>query len=109
MSPRTPSTLLELAVARVGLRRGMRAIAFMSAWGVARNALGHPPGEGAGATAAVEEYAAWWRQPLRSAWREWGCFHDAFPDEDTPDRLLDLAAETASDVASLGSDATSPA
>jgi hypothetical protein len=75
-------TLLELCVRRVGFRRGARVGAFVVAWGVARRELGRRP--------TVEEYAAYWKQPRTSAFREQEWFREAFPECETPDPLLDL-------------------
>jgi hypothetical protein len=79
-------TLIELCVDRAGFRRGAKVMAFVMAWGSARDALGHSP--------AVEEYADFWKQPYRSAWREVATFKEAFPELDRPDALLDAMAQT---------------
>lgn len=87
-------SLLELATRRVGVIRASRVLAFMLAWQVATEAVGHLLGEGEGITASVMEYASWWRTPRRTAWRELARFRECFPGELTPDRLLALAAAT---------------
>jgi hypothetical protein len=33
------------------------------------------------------EYATYWKQPARSAERDWQRFREAFPSEDSPERL----------------------
>src|SRR5919205_295819 len=80
---REPRTLLELAVARVGMRRGARVLAFMIAWDVVRKELGREP--------SIEEYGEWWRTSVRTAYREQALFRDAFPGEENPARLMDSA------------------
>jgi hypothetical protein len=77
-----PVTLIELCVDRAGgFRHGAKVMAFVVAWGVAREQLGHTP--------TVEEYAAWWKQNERSAYREMAMFREAFAPDETPDRILD--------------------
>lgn len=78
-------TLIELCVDRAGFRRGAKVMAFVIAWGRAREALGRSP--------YVEEYADYWKQPHRSAWREMEYFKQAFPEFDRPDPLLDAMAD----------------
>jgi hypothetical protein len=86
--------LLRIAASHVGLRRGLRALGFMVAWDMCREALGHEPD--------VQEYAAWWKEATSTAYRDMALFKEAFPGEDTPSRLLDLAPQPV-EVRSLGS------
>jgi hypothetical protein len=79
-----PPTLLQIAAARVGVIRAYRVVAFMVEWSMARRALGQE-------TLTVEEFAEWWRIHVRTAYREQARFREAFPDETTPDRLVDHA------------------
>lgn len=80
-------TLIELCVERVGFRRGAKVMAFVIAWGRAKEALGHVPG--------VEEYADYWKVNHRTAWREIALFREAFPELERPDPLLDAMASAA--------------
>lgn len=77
-------TLIELCVDRAGFRRGARVMAFVIAWGRVRDDLGRTP--------TVDEYAEWWRQPVRTAYEEQERFREAFPELTNPDRLLDAMA-----------------
>ena len=70
-------------MARVGIRRGAKVLAFMIAWDLVRQELGHEP--------SVEEYAEWWRTSIRTAYREQALFRDAFPGEENPARLMDVS------------------
>ncbi len=81
MKKERPITLIELCVDRAGFRRGAKVMAFVVAWGRVRDDLGHTP--------TVEQYAAWWKQPIRSAYEEQEKFRVAFPELSTPDPLLD--------------------
>jgi len=76
--------LLTIASRRVGLRRGFRVLTFMASWDRARRALDKRP-------ITLEEYREWWRESERTAYRDQALFREAFPDELTPDHLLDLA------------------
>jgi hypothetical protein len=84
MARRQPRTLLEVAMAQVGMRRGARVIAFMIAWNVVRRELGHEP--------TIEEYGDWWKVSRATAFREQQMFREAFPGEENPARLMDAAA-----------------
>ena len=85
---RKPTTLIEIAVARHGFRRGMTVVSFVVAWGIARElwAEDHP-----GDPFTIEEYATWWKISRSTAYREQAWFREAFPNEVTPDRFTDLA------------------
>lgn len=75
-------SLLRLCVERSGSNlRGARVAAFIVAWGLARDALGHVP--------TVDEYAEWWGQPRRTAYEEQAAFREVFAPLQTPDPLLD--------------------
>jgi hypothetical protein len=76
-------SLLEVAVRRVGARRGARVLAFMIAWDVVRRELGREP--------TIEEYGEWWRISRRTAFREQALFRQVFPEESSPARLMDAA------------------
>lgn len=76
--------LLTIAGRAVGLRKAFRALYFMAAWDRARKAMRRE-------TITLQEYAEWWRENERTAYREQALFREAFPGETTPDRLLDIA------------------
>lgn len=78
------SSLLRVAASRVGTWRAYRVIAFMVEWQIARESLGVE-------TLTLQEWAAWWRVNERTAYREQARFREAFPEEATPDRLMDAA------------------
>ena len=77
--------LFMIAQRRVGMRRAVQVLTFLAAWDRAREALG-------AAELTLVEYREWWRVPERSAYRDQARFREAFPDELTPDRLLDRVA-----------------
>lgn len=84
MTAKRPVTLVEAVHQRTGsfLRTG-QIVAFINAWAVARDKLGREP--------TVEEYAAYWKQPRRSAYREQARFREAFPDYESPSEVIDAA------------------
>lgn len=84
MAPVAESTFLSIAVKRAGTRQGIRAVTFMACWQIVAEDLGHEP--------TIEEYADWWRDSLRTAYRAQAAFREAFPGETTPRRLLDASA-----------------
>lgn len=75
MAKRTP-TWLEVAVTRVGLVNGTRALSWAYNWAVVREILGHDP--------SAEEVAKWWNASERTTYREKSAFHKAFPELDDP-------------------------
>jgi hypothetical protein len=85
-------TLLKFATRNAGLRRGTAAVAFVVAWALAEESLGHELGDGV-LTNAMEEYADYWRQPRRTTWSELERFREAFPGEKSPVRLLALIVD----------------
>jgi hypothetical protein len=81
--------LIDVAVRRVGMLQGSRAIAVMLQWETARDALGEDWPHGV--EAQVRAYADWWRFAERTGWNDLRRFREAFPGEDTPERLSRLA------------------
>lgn len=79
MGKRKATTWLEVAVARVGLRDGIRAMTWAYQWAVVREALGRDP--------SAEEVAEWWAGSERTTYREKAAFHKAFPELTDPDPL----------------------
>lgn len=76
--------LLTIAARQLGMRRAFRVLTFMAAWDRARKAMRRE-------RITLQEYAEWWRETERTAYRDQALFRQAFPGEDTPDHLLDLA------------------
>lgn len=84
LNPRNAS-LLEVAYAKTGsMLKAARVMAFVIAWGTVRDELGRTP--------TVEEYAEWWRENPRTAYRHMAEFRDVFNRCETPDPVLDLMA-----------------
>ena len=81
LKKRPARTWLEVAVARTGLRTGVRALTWAHEWEVASTALGHAP--------TVEEVAEYWGLTRRTAFREQAAFREAFPSVDSPMSLYD--------------------
>ena len=79
--PRKGRSLLEVAIASVGIRRGAKVVAFMIAWDLVYRELGREP--------TIEEYGEWWRTSRATAYREQALFRQVFPDETNPARIMD--------------------
>jgi hypothetical protein len=74
------ATWMEVAVTNAGIRKGISALGWAYAWGVARQSIGHDP--------SVEEVADWWRQTHRTAYRNQAAFRKAFPTLENPSRIF---------------------
>jgi hypothetical protein len=85
MGRRKQLTLQQAAAKNVGQVKGAKVVAFIVMWGIAEEALGHPP--------TLEEYATWWRESRSTVFRLQARFRDAFPGESTPQRLVDALRE----------------
>jgi hypothetical protein len=87
-------TLVQYAAKNVGTLQAYRAMTFVVAWAIVQESLGHPP--------TLEDYAEWWGETLRTAFREQERFRKAFPGETTPQRLVDQLAANGTRVYKLG-------
>lgn len=83
MAKRKSPSLLRIAASRVGPLKGSRVLAYMIAWDMVRQELGHEP--------TPEEYGEWWKQSRATSFREQAAFRECFPGEKNPARLMDLA------------------
>lgn len=70
---------VDVVFERVGARRGARLLAFIQAWGVVADELGRAP--------TADEYAARFKLPPATAYRDQALFRDTFRDE-TPEQIL---------------------
>jgi hypothetical protein len=71
---------MAYAATRLGPLKGSRVLTFMIAWDVARREVGDD--------LTVAAYAEWWKLSERTAWRELATFHELFPDERNPTRIM---------------------
>jgi hypothetical protein len=79
------ASVLEVAYAKTGsMLKAARVVAFVIAWGTVRDELGRTP--------TVDEYADWWRENRRTAFRHMAEFREVFDRCETPDPVLDLMA-----------------
>jgi len=83
-----PSPLAVLVVKKLGWRRGLDALTFLTAWGIASDSLGHP--------VRMTEYAEYWGQSLAKSYKEREAFFLMWPDEASPERLWGLARSAVS-------------
>lgn len=77
---RSPEPLLVTLQGRVGYLRGCKVCGFIVAWGIVTESLGRPP-------ESIEEYADWWKQSHRTAYREQALFRLAVHEYETPTEL----------------------
>lgn len=86
MAPRGKKPLGVLVVGKIGMRRGLRALTYIVAWGLASDAEGHP--------LTVEEYTAYWKQSLSTSYREREAFLMVWPDLANPGPIWDQARDS---------------
>jgi hypothetical protein len=84
------ASLAKIAARQLGPLKGGRAIAFMWQWLIWRERRDVEPRT---ITEAIEAYAAYWGESESTVWSHLQRFREAFPGEETPDRLLDQVAD----------------
>ena len=77
-----PMSWMELAFRNAGFRKGQIALVWAIMWAVARESQGSDP--------SAEEVAAWWKEPVRTAYREQSAFRAAFPTLETPGKIFEV-------------------
>lgn len=71
MLKRRPArTVMEVAVAKRGPIKGARVVQFVVQWAIASQALGRE--------ITLEEYADWWKESERTAYRHQAAFREVF-------------------------------
>lgn len=79
MKKRPARTVMELCVARKGVLKGSRVCAFIAQWIIASQALGRE--------ITLEEYAEWWKESERTAYRHQAEFRECFPGLPNPQTI----------------------
>lgn len=69
MSKRHP-TVLEHAIGKAGVLKGSRVLTFICQWTMTSQALGRP--------ITIEDYAEWWKESERTAYRHQAEFRRVF-------------------------------
>jgi hypothetical protein len=87
MKKRPARTVMEVAQARAGVLKGARICSFIAQWSIASSSLGRP--------ITLAEYAEWWRESERSAFRHQAEFRAAFPHLENPQAIHDAAQQRA--------------
>jgi hypothetical protein len=82
MAKREPS-IMEACIAKLGVVKGSRVCSFIVSWCITSNAYGRE--------ITVEEYAEWWREHIRTAYREQARFREVFPHLANPQVIADAA------------------
>lgn len=77
-------SLYAIAAGRIGQKRGRAVIAFVMQWSIAMQALDRQ-------TLTLDEYAEYWGETRRTAFRHQSEFRAAFPGQQTPDQVVQLA------------------
>lgn len=96
MPNRPPRTILELAIAKGGYRKGFRAVTFIEQWTIAQRALGHVP--------SLEEAAAWWKESERTWYHRQVEFRQIFDLLETPEPIATaIIAQAEQRAESIGS------
>lgn len=85
--PRQKEMLGVYLFRKLGYRKGTKAAAFIVAWGIYADSLSE------GEVPTMDGYQRYWKSNPAAAYRERAVFHDAFPDDLTPDRIWRLARE----------------
>jgi hypothetical protein len=81
MKKRPARTVMEVCVARAGVMKGARVQAFISCWVIASQRLGRP--------ITLADYADYWKENERTAYREQARFREVFPGMETPQPIAD--------------------
>jgi hypothetical protein len=76
MKRRPARSLLEQCVARGGVLKGSRVAQYTIAWAIVWRDLDREP--------TVSEYAEWWKESERTAYKHQAEFREAFPEYATP-------------------------
>lgn len=74
---------MELCIARGGVLKGARVMAFIAQWTMASQSVGHP--------ITLDEYAEWWRETRTTAYRHQREFRELFPGMKTPQPIANAA------------------
>lgn len=80
MATRKQDVLFVALARKVGLRDAYKVLLFIICWGTVYEATDGP-------VESIEEYAGWWNQNERSAYREQELFRKAFEHDANPNRV----------------------
>lgn len=83
MRKRPPQTVMEIAIAVGGIRKGLRVCTFVAQWTIAQQQLGHVP--------TVDEAATWWKEPRATWFLRLSEFREIFDLLDNPAPLASAA------------------
>jgi hypothetical protein len=89
MGKRPPKTVLEIAVAKGGIRKGLRVCTFIAQWTIAQQQLQQDLGR----VPTLEEAAAWWKEPQRTWFHRQAEFREVFDLCDTPEVMATAAID----------------
>ena len=83
-------TVIDVAIRKLGVRKGFKACLYVAMWGIAAEAIGHAP-------ASPGEVADYWERSQATLYRGQVAFREAFAPEMTPERLWSLARKRVDD------------
>lgn len=82
MSPKANDTLMAMAIRNVGMRKAFKAMLYLAQWGIAYEAEG---------PMTPEQLSEWWKESRATSFGNQAKFREAFPGEQTPERLWTVA------------------
>ena len=91
---RQPRTIMEVCISRAGVLKGARVASFIASWAIASQALDRE--------ITLEEYADWWNENERTAYRHQASFREVFPHLATPQPIANAAKAMNRDWTSAG-------
>ena len=77
-----PMSMGQIAIQRMGFRKGGQALTFAVCWWIVTRKLGRPP-------ETVDEYSDWWKQSRATGYREQAVFRKTFPEFAGPMELAE--------------------
>jgi hypothetical protein len=84
---RREPTVADVCIGKLGVLKGARCASFIASWAIASTSLGRP--------ITLEEYAEWWKESERTAYRHQAEFRKCFPHLGNPQPIADLAQQRA--------------
>jgi len=76
-------SLMQVAILNAGIRKGYRACLYLVLWGIASDAEKRPM--------SANDLAKWWGDSRTITYKRQAIFREAFPGEETPERLWKVA------------------
>jgi hypothetical protein len=75
--------IIDVCIARGGIRKGARVQVFITQWTLASQSMGKP--------ITLDEYSEWWKESRSTAFRHQAEFREIFPALETPQAIANVA------------------